>query len=178
VNHEHLSTAYKIGVFGSDGDICNSSARDVAYDTGKLLARAGAIVVTGGGPGVMEAASKGAIDAGGITIGILPGDRFNHSNPYCTIKIPTGIGFARCQIITNTCHGAILIHGGIGTQAEAGAMYYLRRPVVAIRTTGGTAAEYAGKTLDSRNLEAILCADTAEEAVKLVLEEVARRNVQ
>lgn len=82
MNHEHLSTAYKIGVFGSDGNICNSSARDIAYDTGKLLARAGTIVVTGGGSGVIEVASKSTIDAGGITIGTFSEDRFNHSKMF------------------------------------------------------------------------------------------------
>lgn len=176
--HEHFRNTLLVGVYGSDGDICNTHAREVAYDVGSRLARAGAIVVTGGGPGVMEEACRGAVDAGGLTIGISPNGKFEDLNKYCTLRIPTGIGFARCQVITNMCHGAILIHGGIGTQAEAGAMYYLRRPVVAIRTTGGTAEAYAGKVLDDRNLEAIMSADDSESAVRMVLEEIERRKIK
>ena len=147
-HHTYLRDAPKIGVFGSDADHCTDNARAIAYDVGKYLAGRNAIVFTGGGLGVMEAASRGATDAGGIAIGILAVGDLSRANPFCSLVIPTGIGFARHQILTNSVDGAILIKGGIGTLQEATDMYYLRKPIVAITSSGGKAAEIAGTALD------------------------------
>ncbi len=169
-----LRNAPKIAIFGSDGDHCTSSAENVAYATGLLLAQQGAIVYTGGGNGVMAAACQGVRDGEGITISITPWDgkeSERRGNPHSTIVIPTGMGYARCQILVNSVEGAIAI-GGVGTLQEVASMYLDQKPVVSIVPSGGIAAEVAGKVLDGRNLDQILSAETPEEAVRLVLEKV------
>lgn len=167
--HNLIKNSPKIGVFGSDGDHCTEKAKQIAYEVGKILAENKAIIFTGGGSGVMEFASKGASDFGGIVINILSGEKAEQGNKYSSITIPTGIGFARSQVLTNSVDGAILIEGGLGTHQEAAFMYWLRKPTVAIKSSGGTATNIAGKILDKRNLDPILSAENAQEAVKIIL---------
>ncbi|KKM63532.1 hypothetical protein LCGC14_1510500, partial [marine sediment metagenome] len=73
-----------------------------AERAGGLLAAAGALVITGGLGGVMEAASKGALEAGGLTVGILPGEDTSLANPHVTVPVATGLGIARNVIIAQT----------------------------------------------------------------------------
>jgi hypothetical protein len=69
-----------------------SDAQTVAAElVGAGLARAGAIVITGGGPGVMAAASKGAATAGGTVVGILPGTDRAGANPWVGVALVTGV---------------------------------------------------------------------------------------
>lgn len=158
--------AIKVGVFGSDGDHCSELAYSLALNLGRLLARRGAIIFTGGGSGVMEAASRGAAEAGGISIGILPtAAAKKYANPYLWLAVPSGIGFARSQIITNTVDAGVLIEGGLGTREEAGQLYWHKKPIVALRHSGGTAAELADKYVDRRELVKVIGADTVEDAV-------------
>jgi uncharacterized protein (TIGR00725 family) len=177
--HTFLKNAFRIGVFGSDGEHCTPEAERIAYDVGRRLAQAGTIIYTGGAMGVMGAACKGAREGGGISISISPwGDSpedRKRCNPDSTIVIPTGIGYARCQVLVNSVDGAIAIAGGVGTLAEIGEMYLNRKPVVAIETSGGIAEKYSGTVLDGRNLDAILSAENAEQAVALVLQKVAEK---
>lgn len=170
--HSSIKEAPKIGVFGSDGEHCTKEARETAYVVGKLLAKNGAVVFTGGGHGVMEAAAKGAQEQGGLVVSILHRDCTDNCHQYASLNIPTGIGFARSQILTNSVDGAILIEGGIGTHQEACMMYWLKKPTVAITSSGGIAASIAGTHLDKRKLVSILSASSPEEAVNLVLEKV------
>ena len=67
---------------------------DAAYQVGLELAKHGAIVLCGGMTGVMEAVCKGAKEAGGTTVGIMPGNNVEDANDYIDIAIPTGLGFA------------------------------------------------------------------------------------
>jgi uncharacterized protein (TIGR00725 family) len=66
-----------------------------AEETGRLLARAGAMLVCGGLGGTMEAACRGAALEGGTSVGILPGLRRTEGNPHLTVAIPTGMGEMR-----------------------------------------------------------------------------------
>ena len=91
-----------------------------AYQVGKELAQRGAIVICGGLSGVMEAVCKGASDAGGTTIGILPGDDPGIANAYVSIPIATGLGYARNAIITKAARAVIAIDGAFGTLSEIG----------------------------------------------------------
>jgi uncharacterized protein (TIGR00725 family) len=84
--------------------VCGSSAEDaqlngLAEEVGRLLAVGGATLVCGGGGGVMAAAYRGALAAGGVTLGILPGEDPAEANPYVQIAVATGIGHARNAII-------------------------------------------------------------------------------
>ncbi len=105
-----------IGVLG--GHEAEPRHLDFAYEIGKLIAQHDAILVCGGRTGIMEAACKGATEAGGITLGILPSEDFIIANDYVTIPIATGIGTARNKIIINTGEAFIAISGKFGTLSE------------------------------------------------------------
>ncbi len=175
--HKILKSAPKIGVFGSDGDHATVKVKRIACEVGRLLAERGAIVITGGGDGIMIEASRGASESGGVVIAISPWEYpvKAEANGHSTIVIPTGIGFARSQILTNTIDGAILVGGGIGTLQEATMTYWLRKPTVAITSSGGMAEKIAGTMLDERKLPPILKAKDAQGAVKLLFEKIKKR---
>ena len=105
-----------------------------AEEIGRQLARRGAIVVTGGLTGVMEAASKGASEEGGIVVGILPGSSTAAANPYVSVPIVTGIGYARNAIVVKTGRVVIAIGGSYGTLSEIGHALGDGVPVVGLGT--------------------------------------------
>jgi|SRR5215467_6325848 len=94
----------------------------LAYTLGKLVAEHGYTLLTGGGAGVMAVASRGAAEAGGLVIGVLPHDRptGNYPNPYVHIPIFTGMGDARNAINVNSSDVVICLPGGAGTLSEVG----------------------------------------------------------
>ncbi|MFQ5940828.1 MAG: TIGR00725 family protein [Nitrososphaerales archaeon] len=163
----------QILVIGYNGDSCTKEAYDIAYQVGKEVAKKGAVLLTGGLGGVMEAACKGASESKGIAIGVIPFEDFADANQYCNIVICTGIGFARDFITAYSTDGVVIVGGGIGTLIEAGAAYMKKKPIVAILGSGGTADEYAGKYLDERKRVKILSAKTATEAMHIILKSVA-----
>ena len=114
----------------------NSSpgAYKLAEEVGRLIAKAGAILVCGGLKGVMEAAAKGAKSAGGLTIGILPGSKHEEANPYIDIPIVTGLGYARNKIVVKTGQVIIAIGGKYGTLSEIGFALGYGIPVVGLKT--------------------------------------------
>lgn len=86
-----------------------------AFQVGRALAEKGAVVLTGGRGGVMEAACRGARSAGGLTGGIVPGDI---GNPYLDIVIRTGMGTARNAILVRSADAVIAVGGKYGTLSE------------------------------------------------------------
>jgi uncharacterized protein (TIGR00725 family) len=121
-----------IAVIGS-GDCSPQEAR-LAEEVSKELARHGAVLVCGGLGGVMEAACRGATLAGGLTIGILPGDSRRSVNPYVQIPIVTNLGEARNVIVVKTAQAVIAIGGGYGTLSEIGHALKNNIPVVGLNT--------------------------------------------
>lgn len=107
---------------------------NIAEEVGALLAKKGAIVITGGLGGVMEAASRGAKQAGGLVIGILPGTDKRMANEYVDIPIVTGMNQARNIIIARTCDCAIAIDGKYGTLSEIAYCLMFNVPVIGIKT--------------------------------------------
>ncbi|CAC11642.1 conserved hypothetical protein [Thermoplasma acidophilum] len=95
-------------------DVC-----EVAYRVGRLLAQKGVIVVCGGLTGVMECASHGVYDEGGIVVGILPGYDASQANRYVRIPLPTGMGYMRNFLIIRASQAIIAIDGSAGTLSEA-----------------------------------------------------------
>ena len=83
----------RIGVMGPAS--CSLTTYDLARQVGFLIGQKGALLICGGGSGVMEASARGAKEAGGITIGILPGATAADANPYIDIPIVTDLGNAR-----------------------------------------------------------------------------------
>jgi uncharacterized protein (TIGR00725 family) len=111
-----VSPSY-VGVVGPSGDP-GPEPLAIAEEVGRLLVEAGCVVVTGGGSGVMSAASRGAMDAGGTTVGILPGGDRREANPWLTVSIPTGIGELRNGLLVRSVDALVAIGGSWGTLSE------------------------------------------------------------
>ena len=92
----------------------------VAEQVGGGLAEAGAVLVCGGLGGVMEAACRGAREAGGLTVGLLPGTDRRAANPFVEVVVPTGLGEARNAIVVRAGEAVIAVGGGYGTLVEIG----------------------------------------------------------
>jgi uncharacterized protein (TIGR00725 family) len=112
----------------------SDAQRAVAEDVGRLLAEAGAVVVTGGRSGVMEAASKGARDAGGTALGILPGADRREANEWVTVAVPTGMGEARNALVVRAADALVAVGGAWGTLSEIALARKTGKPVVGIRS--------------------------------------------
>ncbi len=127
-----------IAVCGSEADDPNLSAAtlNVAERVGRLIAEKGAILVCGGGGGIMEAACRGAKSANGLTVGILPGDK-RYANPYVDIGITTHLGRARNYILVQSADVVIGIAGRWGTLNEISFACNIGKPVVIIKGSGG-----------------------------------------
>ena len=89
-----------------------------AHAAGRRLAELGAIVVTGGRGGVMEAACRGAKDGGGQTLGILPGLDRSDANAYVDVVLPTGLGEMRNGLVARAAEAVVAVGGAWGTLAE------------------------------------------------------------
>lgn len=111
-----LLTPFRIAVCGPGQ--ADAPLLALAEAVGLALAQAGAVVVCGGLGGVMEAACRGARQAGGITVGLLPGSDADAANPSVLLPIVTGIGEARNMVLINTTEAMIAVGGGWGTLSE------------------------------------------------------------
>jgi len=134
----------------------------LALEVGRLLGKRGAIVVCGGGPGVMEAVCRGAAEYGGTSIGFLPGKDRSEANAYVTIPIPTGMGEMRNALIVRAADAVIAIGGGAGTLSEIGFACKLGKQVFGLRTF-----EVNVQGVDAGFIKAV---DTPEDAVNRAFE--------
>lgn len=130
---------------------------DAAEEVGRRIAAAGAVLVCGGLGGVMEAAARGCAEAGGLTVGILPGADARSANRWIAIPLPTGLGEARNALVGRTGDALIAVGGSWGTLSEVAMARKVGVPVVLLRP---------GLT---RGLE-LTTATSAEEAVRLALQ--------
>jgi uncharacterized protein (TIGR00725 family) len=121
-----------IGVIGSRQ--CGDEVSALAYDVGKGLAEKGFGLICGGLSGVMEAACKGASEAGGLTVGVLPGEFPDTANPFVGVRIATGMGIARNVIIVRSAAAVVAIAGGAGTLSEIAHCLQLGVPVIGLNT--------------------------------------------
>jgi uncharacterized protein (TIGR00725 family) len=133
-----------IGVIGAGQ--CDSSIYHLAMQVGEEIAKRNGILVCGGLGGVMEAAAKGASDAGGLTVGILPGPSRNTANPYIKVPVATDMGQARNAIIAHTADGLLAVSGGAGTLSEIGHGLKIGKPVVGLRTIANLEGVHYSKT--------------------------------
>lgn len=122
----------QIGVIGAGK--CSSHIASLAYDVGRLIAQKNAVLVCGGLGGVMEHASRGAHDANGITVGILPGFVITDANPYIDIAIPTGLSHARNILVVRSSMAIIAVEGSYGTLSEIAIALKLGKPVIGLNT--------------------------------------------
>ncbi|HUG62669.1 MAG TPA: TIGR00725 family protein [Methylomirabilota bacterium] len=163
-----------IGVIGKneqhENDAVSAHTMEAAASVGRLVAERGGVIVTGGRFGVMEAASRGAKEGGGLSIGFLPAMDKKTANAYVDIVFPTGLGRARNILTARSCDALIMIGGSCGTLNELTIAYAEARPVVILRGSGGWADRigpvlHKGKYIDERETVEIEFADTPEEAV-------------
>jgi len=122
----------RIGVIG--GSQPDKESRQNAFRVGQLIAEKGGILVCGGLSGVMEAASRGAKEAGGLTLGILPGNSADDANIYVDIPIATGLGYSRNSLVAMNSDVIIAINGRYGTLTEIAYGCIYRKKIIGIGT--------------------------------------------
>jgi uncharacterized protein (TIGR00725 family) len=105
-----------------------------AHAAGRRLAELGAVVVTGGRGGVMEAASRGAKEAGGLTVGILPGFDRSDANAFLDVSLPTGLGEMRNGLVARAAEAVVAVGGAWGTLAEIAFARAAGTPVFGVGT--------------------------------------------
>lgn len=137
---------------------------------GRMLAEMNIIAITGGRAGLMEAVAKGCSEAGGISIGLLPGEDFLDGNPYNTIVIPTGIGYARNSMNVLAADAVIAIGGASGTLCEMAFAWSYKKPIIALTTSGGWAEQLAGKHIDHRQNQPVHAAHSLGDVRALLIE--------
>jgi uncharacterized protein (TIGR00725 family) len=140
---------------------------DQAELLGRRLAEGGAVVVCGGGPGVMEAVCRGARSAGGTTLGLLPGEDRSDGNPHLSLSVPTGLGQGRNLLLVRSSDALVAVGGGFGTLSEIALALRTGTPVVGLATWS--------LRLGSRPVDPFPVADTADAAARLALEAARSR---
>jgi uncharacterized protein (TIGR00725 family) len=166
----------QISVVGFDADSCTEVARDAAYRVGRAIAKEGGTVVCGGLGGVMEATGRGARDAGGHTVGIVPSADPAQANEFCDFVVATGLGGSRDFVVAYSGDAVIVVGGGAGTLIEVAAAYQAAKPIVAVKGTGGVADAWAGRYMDDRQTRKMLWGSSPEDAVKKAVRELARND--
>lgn len=142
----------RIGVIG--GARPDSKSYSQALKTGRLIAENGATLVCGGLSGIMEASAKGAKEAGGTTLGILPSNSRLDANPYIDIAIATGLGYARNSLVALNADVLIAVDGQYGTLTEIAYGIIYGKKVIGLGTW---------------DIKGVIQAHTPEEAVNLAL---------
>jgi uncharacterized protein (TIGR00725 family) len=107
----------------------------LAREVGREAAARGAVLLCGGLGGVMAAAAQGAQEAGGVSLGILPGEDRRRANPYLTYSIATNLGHARNVLMAHSADALIAVDGSYGTVSEAAIALKLGKPVIALNVT-------------------------------------------
>jgi uncharacterized protein (TIGR00725 family) len=121
-----------VGVIGAGS--CSDTVYELARDVGHAVGGKGWLLVCGGLGGVMEAAARGCVQAGGQTVGILPGLDRALANPFITVAIPTGLGEARNVMVVGASDVLIAIAGGYGTLSEIGLALKTGKQVIGLET--------------------------------------------
>ena len=129
---------------------------------GRRLAEAGAVVVCGGGAGLMEAVCRGARSAGGATVGLLPGLDRGEGNPHLSVSLPTGLGQGRNLLLVRSSDALVAVGGGFGTLSEIALALRTGTPVVGLATWS--------LHLGSGAVDAFPVAADADAAARLALE--------
>jgi uncharacterized protein (TIGR00725 family) len=143
------------------GSTCTAQEAEWANAVGRLIAERGAVLLCGGLGGVMEAAASGAKAAGGLTIGLLPGNDAADANASIDVALATGMGEMRNALIVRAAHAMIAIGGGWGTLSEIALARRTNTPVVGLHDAFGAAV-------------AIHREERPEDAVRWALEQASR----
>jgi len=172
-------TTGTIAVFGSSEPLPGSPDYDRAYDVGRGLAEAGFGLITGGYGGVMEAASRGARDGGGRSVGVACSifeDR--ETNPYLDHVIPTTDLMLRMRELIDAASGFVVLPGKAGTLAELAQLWALERagcldsrPVILLGRHWKTLLEALGESgmLESPQLRITRVVDRPRDVVRVLV---------
>ena len=147
-----MNREFRISVIGAGN--ASPSEIELAEAVGSALGREGAVVITGGLGGVMEAASRGCVEAGGVSVGLLPGSDPAAANRWVTLPLPTGLGEARNALVVRSGEAVVAVGGGWGTLSEIALAKKMGREVALLgeppwelslprMTTGEEAAQWA-----------------------------------
>jgi uncharacterized protein (TIGR00725 family) len=142
---------------------CTPAESALAARIGELLAQRSAVVICGGGAGVMAAVAAGARNAGGLVVGVLPGSDRADADPYLSVAVATGLGQARNAVIVQSADAVIVIGGSWGTLSELALA--MRRGGIPVVSLGG----WQVLDSDGHPVPGALRAADAEEAVALAL---------
>jgi uncharacterized protein (TIGR00725 family) len=145
---QEIGRRLQIAVIGdgeAEGDILR-----IAEEIGARIANAGAVLITGGHGGVMEAACRGAAASGGTCVGILRSGDLSKANAYCNVVIGTEIEHARNVLTILSGDAVIAVGGGAGTLSEICFAWIHNRPIFVLRGFGGWSDRLDDAPLDSR----------------------------
>jgi uncharacterized protein (TIGR00725 family) len=143
-----------VGVIGPND--ASPAELDMAEAIGRAIAGLGLPLICGGRGGCMRAASKGAAQAGGLVIGILPTTDWGSANEFVSIPVATGIGEARNAIIASACFALVAVGGGHGTLSEIALGLKMERLVITMP--------------DANRVDGALVCETVEQAVAAITE--------
>lgn len=141
-------------------------------EIGRFIAERGWVLVTGGRGGIMEEASRGAFEAKGIVVGILPSDDFAGANEFCTIVIPTGMGYARNAVNLLSADIVVAIGGKSGTLSELAYAWTYGKPVICCTFAEGWSSRFPLLDIDDRRGCMLHTADTEGEVRRLLDEQL------
>ncbi len=180
-----------VAVFGSARTKPDTPDYDLAVEVGRLISEKGFATITGGGPGIMEAANKGAVDAGGVSVGLgieLPFEQ--GINKWVDLGINFRYFFVRKVMFVRYARGFIVLPGGLGTLDELFEALTLlqtgkieRFPVVLVGkdfwdpVVGWLRDSLVERGLvNAEDLELFSVVDTAQEAVDAIFDGIAKMN--
>lgn len=160
-----------IGIIGDSDE--RKELNQIAEEMGRLIAESGYSLVTGGRDGVMGAASRGARSVPNRpetskVIGILPGTEGKEANQYLDYAIPTGIGWARNQIVVLSSDIVVAVGGGAGTLSEISYAWVYKKPILAFTGIQGWSNNMAGKAVDERRSNKIIAVSSPLEAIQKI----------
>ena len=144
----------QVSVIGPNKSTCTDEIYSLGLELGRELAQRDLTIISGGMEGLMEAVFKGAHSYDnyrlGTTVGIIPFLEKERANQYCDVIIPSGIGFARNQIVVSSGDIIIAIGGGAGTMSEIAFAWQFNKKVICYSGFGGWSEKLAGLDLDNR----------------------------
>lgn len=159
-------------IFVAGSHQASEKSLKLAEEVGREIAKNDCILICGGLEGVMESSCKGNSEEKGTSVCVIPSAQKQDANPYCSIVIPSGIGFGRNFILVNSADAVILIEGQAGTFIEALASYLQEKPIIALSGTGGVSDKIKETFLDDTKSVKILSASSPKEAVESALKKI------
>ena len=152
-----------VGIMGP-GESARPEENEMAFELGKAIAEHGWVLLTGGRSfGIMEAAMKGAHEANGLTIGVLPTDTAEGSSDNADIKIITGLGSGRNLINVLSRNILVVIGMAAGTASEVALAIKANKKIILLHQD-----EITIRFFKNIGTYKILVANTIEEAVKII----------